>query len=102
MLNTSEFDEQCELIKTQIFEAARYEQLAEECTELAKAALKKARKIRRQNYTPLTMAEIDDNLIEEFNDVVLAAKTCDLEIDKDIISAKLQRWIDRVEEYLKE
>lgn len=102
MLNTSEFDEQCELIKTQIFEAARYEQLAEECTELAKAALKKARKIRRQNYTPLTMAEIDDNLIEEFNDVVLAAKTCDLEIDKDIISAKLQRWIDRVTEYPKE
>ena len=36
----------------EIGEAAMLEQLAEECTELAKAALKMARIIRKENPTP--------------------------------------------------
>lgn len=38
----------------EIGEAAMLEQLAEECTELAKAALKMARIIRKENPTPVT------------------------------------------------
>ena len=37
----------------EIGEAAMLEQLAEECTELAKAALKMARIIRKENPTPV-------------------------------------------------
>lgn len=38
----------------QIEEPAMYEQLAKECTELAKAALEMARIIRNKNPTPVT------------------------------------------------
>ncbi len=37
-----------------IGEPAVYEQLAEECSELAKAALKMARILRNENPTPVT------------------------------------------------
>ena len=38
----------------EIGEAAMLEQLAEECTELAKAALKMARIIRKENPSPIS------------------------------------------------
>ena len=48
----------------EIGEAAMLEQLAEECTELAKAALKMARIIRKENPTPVTEKEAIDNIQE--------------------------------------
>lgn len=82
-------------IQELIPEAALYEQLAEECSELAQACLKKARKIRDENYTPKTMKEIDANLEEEYTDVRLAAETCGLTIDWNLARTKSIRWIER-------
>lgn len=48
---------------------AMLEQLAEEATELAKAALKLARIFRAENPTPVTKDEASKNLIEEINEV---------------------------------
>lgn len=76
--------------------AARYEQLAEECMELGKAALKKARLLRKENYTPLTMDIIDKDLVEEFTDVNLAAESVDLQIDDATATYKANRWYHRL------
>lgn len=52
-----------------IGEPALLEQLAEECTELAKAALKLARYTRNENPTPITRGQAVENLVEEIADV---------------------------------
>ncbi len=82
-------------IREIIPEAALYEQLAEECSELSQACLKKARKLRDENYTPKTMEEIDANLEEEFTDVTLAANACNIVVNWHIEHVKAARWIER-------
>ena len=59
----SKFDE----VRRLVPEPALYEQMAEECSELSKALLKKARKLRAENQTPLGYSEINDNLILNLN-----------------------------------
>lgn len=49
--------------------AATYEQLAEECAELGKAALKYARILRGENPTPVTKADALESINEEWSDV---------------------------------
>ena len=83
-------------IRSKVSKASLYEQLAEEASELAQACLKKARKLRGENYTPKSMQEIDDNVIEEYTDVILSAKICDLSINEDLEYYKLQRWATRI------
>lgn len=58
-------------IVERIGEPAFLEQLAEECSELAQAALKTARKYRDENPTPKTIDECYDALQEEIADVML-------------------------------
>lgn len=58
-------------IVERIGEPAFLEQLAEECSELAQAALKTARKYRGENPTPKTIDECYDALQEEIADVML-------------------------------
>lgn len=82
-------------IRNLVPEAALYEQLAEECCELAHAALKKARKLRDESYTPKTIEEIDENLEEEYTDVLLTANVCGLTVDWTEAHHKAKRWIDR-------
>lgn len=77
--------------------AARYEQLAEECMELGKAALKKARLLRKENYTPISIEAADRDLVEEFTDVNIAAESVDLQIDDAIATYKFNRWCARLE-----
>lgn len=84
-------------IRTLIPNPALYEQLAEECAELSQACLKKARKIRGENYTPKTEREIDNELIEEISDVILCIEIIPLYGDNEIINRKLNRWIERNE-----
>lgn len=83
---------------------AMLEQLAEECSELAHASLKLARKIRGENPTPKDIPELIENMEEETADVSLCMY---LLIDEGIIDAdicyqamddKEQRWIDRIKE----
>ena len=75
--------------------AAIYEQLAEEASELAQAALKKSRKLRGENYTPKSMEEIDKALEEEVTDVDLCLDVLNLAGSSELRSKKLDRWINR-------
>lgn len=83
-----------------IGESAILEQLAEECTELAKAALKLSRVMRKENPTPVTENDAFDNLVEEIGDVRLLSKVTDFMYDgidtKDLEQYKLQRWKNRI------
>ena len=81
-----------------IGDPATYEQLAEECTELAKAALKMARILRGENPTPVTSDECMANMVEEASDVVLCLNDLGIEADKDIMRAKMARFHSRWDE----
>jgi NTP pyrophosphatase (non-canonical NTP hydrolase) len=85
-------------IMEMIGEAAMLEQLAEEAAELAKAALKKARILRRENPTPVGLDEADKSLIEEYTDVVQCAKELQLEWDLLQVYNKHERWMKRLRE----
>lgn len=83
-------------IKEELSDAALYEQLAEECTELAHACLKKARKLRGENPTPMEMEEIDENVIEELTDVSLVSFILELHADLPLYWEKYDRWCERL------
>lgn len=82
-----------EYIRLQIGEAAALEQLAEECTELAQACLKKARILRKENPTPTTIEEADRAIKEEKQDVLNCIMVHGTE---DINRLKLKRWCRRI------
>ena len=73
-----------------------YEQLAEEATELAHAALKYARILRNENPTPILKADGYNHMVEEFTDVTLCAKLLQLQPDEDLMELKQRRWISRL------
>lgn len=74
------------------------EQLAEECAELGKVALKMARILRRDNPTPVTMEEVNAQIIEEFTDVIHCAFVLGLDPNFDQIEKKDKRWRKRISE----
>lgn len=86
-------------------------QLAEECSELSKAALKLRRVLDGANPTPKTYDECYDNLIEEWADVELCVllinykihpTPCKLsEIINSIQYEKMTRWVKRLMEVYK-
>ena len=81
-------------------ESAILEQLAEECAELAKAALKLSRVMRKENPTPVTVNDAFDNLVEEIGDVRLLLRVTDFMYDsidtQETEKYKLQRWENRI------
>lgn len=90
-------------------EASRYEQVAEEATELAHAALKVARILRGKQPVAedITLESVIDHLIEEFADVELTMWVTDLvasghpDIDDkfcDVFDEKILRWYERIKE----
>lgn len=79
-----------------IGKTAMLEQLAEEATELAKAALKLARIYRAENPTPVTEDKAYKNLIEEYTDVETCARELCLRADPEIEAAKRQRFMTRI------
>lgn len=91
-------------IKEEIGTCALLEQTAEECAELAQAALKLARKMRGDNPTPATIYELHNKVTEEIADV----RVCMDELLKGnvvsytevtaIAETKLSRWQKRIEE----
>lgn len=81
-----------------IGEPAMYEQLAEECSELGKAALKLARVLRGENPTPLTEEAARAKVIEECTDVAQITGELDLIIDVDQQDRKRRRFWERWEE----
>lgn len=91
-----------EVIRT-IGEPALLEQLAEECAELAHAALKLARLERGENPTPKAKNDCVSEIIEEIADVHLCIGVisdqfkCYNKLD-DIEIAKRERWVQRIRE----
>lgn len=87
----------------EIGQAAALEQLAEECAELGKAALKLARIIRGENPTPVTEEEAEKNLREEIIDVLVCMDICqpsrsDFYLKDIYYTEKLDRWKQRIRE----
>ena len=80
--------------------AALLEQLAEESTELAHAAMKQARIERGENPTPVSASEAFSNLFEEVADVRLCIRALESVIGpmdtKEIEDEKLTRWMERI------
>lgn len=96
----SEFKSDFEVIRT-LGEPALLEQLAEECTELAQAALKLARLERGENPTPKTEEECVKDLLEELGDVNLCMSV--IEANRGIYIRclsmdKKARWAKRIRE----
>ena len=79
-------------------------QLAEECTELAQAALKLRRTYSVVNPTPVKRKEAINGVIEEIADVKLCLHACGFEKVATLIEcnrimgAKAERWVERLKE----
>ena len=90
-------------IRERLQDAELLAQLAEETTELGKAALKLRRVIDGKNPTPVSMAEAFDNFDEEIADVLLCLEILgyglkELGLYKAIIDGKRERWVRRLQE----
>lgn len=85
-----------QFVKSKLSEAALYEQLAEECVELAHACQKKARLLRGENPTPLTINDINGMVEEEYTDVFLVSDMLDMHVDPEQYWNKVERWSDRL------
>lgn len=76
-------------------------QLAEECNELSKAALKLRRTMHPKNPTPLTEAEAWVAFTEEVADVMAVLKVLNIPTDDAVIQEiqeyKFRRWAGRLE-----
>lgn len=93
-----------EKIFAKLGRAAVLEQLAEEASEVAQAALKMARIIRGENPTPKTACEAAEALEEEMADVIVCMRVLeigsiviDVENVEKIAEIKMKRWLDRLE-----
>lgn len=90
------------MIITSIGEPAMLEQLAEECSELAQAALKLARKMRGDNPTPVSIDECRRNVLIEYADVdvCIAELTTRPWWSDDFVADtedfKMNRWRSRI------
>ena len=83
-------------IEKLIGKPALLDQLAEEASELTKAALKLSRILRGENPTPVTEQEAINDLIEEYSDVIQCARELKLRQDEDQIKYKDIRWHNRI------
>lgn len=75
-------------------EPAALELLAEECVELAHAALKLARAERKENPTPTTVAACQAKMIEEMADVRICldeVQTLDWFDPEDLVDAEIRK-----------
>lgn len=83
------------ILLERIGEPAMLEQLAEECTELGKAALKLARIHRGENPTPVTLEQAQADLLEEYTDVVQCGEELGLVPNCQQMEDKTQRFLKR-------
>ena len=91
-------------IRTKLGEEELLCQLAEECAELSKAALKLRRVLSGKNPTPVTENQARENLLEEIADVTLCMDALDLLTAENAIltgqicGTRLARWEKRLAE----
>lgn len=93
-------------IKQQLSDEELLCQLAEECSELAQAALKMRRVMNGANPTPVTTDEATHAIAEEIADILLVLRVLgypyearDVEL---IQNRKLSRWVQRLDEKRKD
>ena len=90
-------------IINQIGEGAALEQLAEEASELAQAALKLARIVRHQNPTPVNYDTAFYSMLEEVGDVRVCISVLESFYGKletqSTERLKLDRWKDRLDAF---
>lgn len=89
-------------ILEQTGEAAVLEQTAEECTELAHACLKMARKLRAESPTPEAEEEICERIQEELADLMTCVEVLinipwiNTRKVREIKIRKTRRWEERI------
>ena len=93
-------------IANNISELAVLMALAEEASELNKAAMKLARaKGLLDNPTPISVAQAENDLIEEYNDllncIVMLHKVSGLMVSENAVlrDSKYRRWAIRIKSY---
>ena len=93
-------------IANNISELAVLMALAEEASELSKAAMKLARaKGLLDNPTPISVAQAENDLIEEYNDllncIVMLNKVSGLTVSENtaLRDSKYRRWAVRIRSY---
>ena len=93
-------------ISNNISELAVLRALAEEASELSKAAMKLARaKGLLDNPTPISVAQAENDLIEEYNDllncIVMLNKVSGLTVSENTVlrDSKYRRWAVRIKSY---
>lgn len=84
-------------IRENISQEALLELLAEEATELAKAALKLSRIHRCENPTPVSSDQATSELLEEWSDVLLCGGILQLMNYPAMTEMKLERWKRRID-----
>ena len=98
----SEMSREVYFIRERVGEAEILAQFAEECAELAQAALKYRRALTGNNPTPMSVKTAGDNLLEEMADVSLCMSMLgrpEAEEQKQMIErSKLLRWAKRLRE----
>lgn len=89
----------CEIVRQKLGKAEILAQLAEECAELGKAALKLRRVLDGTNPTPVTAEEANANLREEIADVLGCVGLIGfIETDANAqLERKFRRWVRRLE-----
>ena len=91
-----------EFIRENLSQEELLTQLAEECSELSKAALKLRRVYNGENPTPVRRLEAYDNVIEEIADVTLCIEVLGLNSTENLYQVgkiwekKLLRWERRL------
>ena len=97
-----------EYVRKTLSKEEQLAQLAEECAELGKAALKLRRVYDGRNPTPVTRPEAFNNLVEEIADVTLCMEVLGMNTAEVLYNCakirleKAARWKKRIQESLSE
>lgn len=94
------YSQNIEYIIEHVSEHRLYEQLAEECCELAQAALKMSRYLQNEDSVAMTKEEIHSKIVEEMTDVFVCLDTLYQKqgIDMELAAKKVNRWKNRIDE----
>lgn len=94
------YSQNIEYIIEHVSEHRLYEQLAEECCELAQAALKMSRYLQKEDSVDMNKKEIHSKLDEEMTDVFVCLDTLHRRpnINMELAAKKANRWKNRIDE----
>ena len=94
--NKNPREEAINYVRRELSAAAMFEQLAEECVELAHCAQKQARLIRGENPTTYEMVDLVKDTDEEVADVLVCFELIGLQPNQALMTAKMDRWANRI------